>query len=287
VTDIAVPEARPSAFGLEEARRSADAVHARSGSTPAPEIAIVLGSGLGGLAWAIDATARVPFREIPGFPAPSVVGHAGEMILGALEGRRVIALAGRFHMYEGHDARLAAFPVRVMHALGARTLIVSNAAGAIRRDLHPGDLMLIDDHINAMWRNPLIGPIESGEERFPDMSAPYDAGLRAVAGRVAREEQIPLAEGVYAGLLGPTYETVAEVRMLERLGADVVGMSTVPEVIAARALGMRVLGISCVTNHACGIATRPLSHAEVLETTASVAGRFAALVRGVVGAAEA
>ena len=225
---------------------------------------------------------RVPFAEIPGFPGATVVGHAGALIAGGLAGRSVLALAGRFHMYEGHDARLAALPVRVMYALGARTLIVSNAAGGIRRTLQPGDLMLIADQINLMSRNPLTGPVEPGELRFPDMSSPYDPELRALARAAALRVGVPVVEGVYAGLLGPQYETPAEVRMLERLGADAVGMSTVPEVIAARALGMRVAGISCITNMGCGIATQPLHHAEVIETTTRVAERFKVLVRELV-----
>ena len=268
-------------YGTDAARRSADAIRARAGST-VPEAGIVLGSGLGGLASRLEEAVRIPFADVPGFPAATVAGHAGALISGRLAGRRVIALAGRFHMYEGHDASLAAFPVRVMHALGARTLIVSNAAGGVRRTFVPGDLMLIDDHINLMWRSPLAGPVEQGERRFPDMSAPYDVGLRALARDVAQRACLPLTEGTYCGQLGPTYETPAEVRMLDRLGADAVGMSTVPEVTVARALGMRVLGISCITNMACGLSPHPLSHAEVLETTTRVGARFEELVIGVV-----
>ena len=268
-------------FGAAAAARSASAIRERTDDT-APDVAIILGSGLGGLAAAIDPAVRIPFAEIPGFPSATVVGHAGAVIVGTLEGKRVLALAGRFHMYEGHDAALAAFPVRVMHALGARVLIVSNAAGGIRRTFVPGDLMLIDDHINLMWRSPLAGPVEPGEQRFPDMSRPYDRALGELARAVATNAGIPLTEGTYCGLLGPTYETPAEVRMLDRLGADAVGMSTVPEVTVARALGMRVLGISCITNMACGLSPHPLSHAEVLETTARVAERFQSLVKGIV-----
>ena len=271
-----------TSYGADAARRSAAAIRDRL-DAGAPDVAIILGSGLGGLAASIERAVRIPFAEIPGFPSATVVGHAGAMIAGRLEGKRVLALAGRFHMYEGHDAALAAFPVRVMHALGARRLIVSNAAGGIRRTLVPGDLMLIDDHINLMWRSPLAGPVEADEQRFPDMSEPYDAALRALARDVAQAEGIPLTEGTYCGLLGPAYETPAEVRMLDRLGADAVGMSTVPEVTVARALGMRVLGISCITNLACGLSPHPLSHAEVIETTARVAEQFQALVKGVVG----
>ena len=263
------------------ARAAAEHVRARLG-VEKPVAALILGSGLGGLADRIDGAVRVPFAEIPGFPSASVAGHAGVLIAGRLAGRRVLALAGRFHMYEGHDAALAAFPTRVLHALGARTLIVSNAAGGIRPTLRPGDLMIIRDHINFMFRNPLIGPVADGETRFPDMSAPYDAALCALATDIALGEGIVLAHGVYCGLLGPTYETPAEVRMLSLMGADAVGMSTVPEVIMARALGMRVLGVSCVTNMACGLSTEPITHAEVIETTARVAAKFERLVSGVV-----
>lgn len=275
------PAALGIAYGSDAARTTAAQLRTRLGSAT-PDVAIILGSGLGGLAAQIEDPVRVPFAEIPGFPAATVAGHAGALIGGILEGRRVLALAGRFHMYEGHGAALAAFPTRVLHALDARMLIVSNAAGGIRPTLHPGDLMLLRDHVNLMFRNPLIGPIADGEVRFPDMSTPYDPESCALAIEVARERRIALTEGVYCGLLGPSYETPAEVRMLARLGVDVVGMSTVPEVITARALGMRVLGISCVTNMACGLTTAPITHAEVIETTAKAAADFEGLVRGVV-----
>ncbi|MFL5606593.1 MAG: purine-nucleoside phosphorylase [Gemmatimonadaceae bacterium] len=251
--------------------------------TTTPVAGIVLGSGLGGLAARITDAIAVPFADVPGFPAATVVGHAGKLIGGALSGQPVVALAGRFHMYEGHDAALAGFPVRVLHALGARTLFVSNAAGGIRRTLRAGDLMLIRDHLNLMFRNPLIGALEMGDERFPDMSNPYDEGLARQLREHAAAMGIALHEGVYGGLLGPTYETPAEVRMLATLGADAVGMSTVPEVIVACALGMRVAGISCITNLASGISPHPLSHAEVLETTTRVAEQFEGLVESFVG----
>lgn len=267
--------------GTSAARHAADLVRARLGAEP-PVAAIILGSGLGGLANRLTDIARVPFAEIPGFPTATVAGHAGELLAGRLAGRPVLALAGRFHMYEGHAAALAAFPTRVLHALGAQTLIVSNAAGGIRRSLNPGDLMLIRDHLNFMFRNPLLGPNDPAEPRFPDMSAPYDARLAELAREVARANGIPLGEGVYCGLLGPTYETPAEVRMLAFMGADAVGMSTVPEVIVARALGMRVLGVSCVTNMACGLTDQPITHAEVIETTSRAAAQFERLVVGVV-----
>ena len=268
-------------FGADEARVAAGAIRSRIGDV-APSAAIVLGSGLGGLAGEIEAPVRIPYRDVPGFPESTVAGHAGELILGTLCGVAVAALAGRFHAYEGHDIRLAAFPARVAHALGAGTLIVSNAAGGINRLFQPGDLMLIRDHVNIMFRNPLVGPVEAGDLRFPDMSAPYDAGLASLALRVAADQGVVLREGVYAALLGPAYETPAEVRMLELLGADAVGMSTVPEVIVARALGMRVLGISCITNLACGLSLTPITHDEVLATTAGAATRFSALIRGIV-----
>ena len=263
------------------ARAAADHVRARLRGEP-PVAAIILGSGLGGLANRLTDTVRVPFAEIPGFPSATVAGHAGVLLAGRLAGRPVLALAGRFHMYEGHAAALAAFPTRVLHALGARTLIVSNAAGGIRRSLNPGDLMLIRDHLNFMFRNPLLGPNSADEPRFPDMSAPYDARLGELAREVARTNGIALTEGVYCGLLGPTYETPAEVRMLAFMGADAVGMSTVPEVIVARSLGVRVLGVSCVTNMACGLSTEPITHAEVIETTARAAEAFERLISGVV-----
>lgn len=268
-------------FGSVEARDAAAAIRRHTGDRAAP-IAIVLGSGLGGLADEIDVAAKIPYEEIPGFPRVIVPGHAGALIAGTLAGRFVVALAGRFHMYEGHDARLAAFPARVVHALGAKTLIVSNAAGGLNRVWQPGDLMLIRDHLNLMFRNPLVGRVETGDTRFPDMSAPYDEALVQLARETARDQGVVLREGVYAGLLGPTYETAAEVRMLELFGADAIGMSTVPEVIVARAIGMRVLGFSCITNLACGLSTTPITHAEVLETTARAAEKFKALVKGVI-----
>jgi purine-nucleoside phosphorylase len=271
-----------SPYGADAAGKAAEEIRRRLGPS-APVVGIILGSGLGGLAHRIANPATIPFAEVPGFPSATVVGHAGKLIGGTLAGRRVVALAGRFHMYEGHDAALAGFPVRVLHALGVRTLFVSNAAGGIRRTFRAGDLMLIRDHLNLMLRNPLIGGVEMGDERFPDMSAPYDDDLARQLREHAAALRIPLQEGVYGGLLGPTYETPAEVRMLATLGADAVGMSTVPEVIVARALGMRVAGISCITNLASGISPHPLSHAEVLETTALVAERFEGLVERFVG----
>lgn len=267
-----------SPCGVRAATDAATEIRRLTGLRDAPALGIVLGSGLGGLARRIEEARDVAFADVPGFPAASVVGHAGRVVVGRLAGRNVVALAGRFHMYEGHSAALAGFPVRVFHALGARTLFVSNAAGGIRATFSPGDLMVITDHLNLMFRNPLVGAVEAGDTRFPDMSEPYDRDLASLLHREAASLGFDLREGVYGGLLGPTYETPAEVRMLRILGADAVGMSTVPEVIVARALGMRVAGVSCITNFAAGTTSRPLSHAEVLETTALVATRFETLV---------
>jgi purine-nucleoside phosphorylase len=268
-----------SSYGAAAARAAAAPIRSR---LVGPRVGIILGSGLGGIANIIEDPVRIPYRDVPGFPSATIVGHAGELIGGTLAGTPVVALSGRFHMYEGHDAALAGFPVRVLHALGVSVLIVSNAAGGVNTAFAPGTIMLLTDHVNLMFRNPLIGGLEEGDVRFPDMSRPYDPELIALAKEVAAKEGLPLAAGIYFGLLGPTYETAAEVRMLTRLGADAVGMSTVPEVIVARALGLRVLGISCITNLACGLAAAPITHEEVLETTARVAARLQQLVRGVV-----
>ena len=269
-------------YGAAAAARAAEVIRKRVGAID-PVAGIILGSGLGGLAARIADPAVIPFTEVPGFPTATVVGHAGKLMVGTLGGRTVVTLAGRFHMYEGHDAALAGFPVRVLRALGVRTLFVSNAAGGIRRTFRAGDLMLIRDHLNLMFRSPIVGALEPGDVRFPDMSQPYDAALAQHLRNVATELRIPLVEGVYGGLLGPTYETPAEVRMLGLLGADAVGMSTVPEVLVARTLGVRVAGISCITNLASGISPHPLSHAEVIETTTLVAERFESLVERWVG----
>lgn len=247
-----------------------------------PELAIVLGSGLGHLAERVTGAVHISYDRIPGFPLPTVQGHAGELVAGTFAGRAVIMQSGRFHMYEGHSADVNALPVRVFAELGAQTLIVTNAAGGVRRTFTPGTLMLIADHINLTGRNALAGDALPNEERFPDMSEAYDATLRALARQVAAERRIPLEEGVYAGLLGPNYETPAEVRMLAALGADAVGMSTVNEVIAARARGLRCLGISTVTNAAAGISDQPLSHKEVMEAAERVKDHLGALVEGVV-----
>ncbi len=249
-----------------------------------PQVAIVLGSGLGQFAERLQDAVRIPYDRIPGFPAPTVIGHSGELVAGSLAGRDVLVQSGRFHMYEGHAASVCALPVRVFARLGVRTLILTNAAGGIRRSFGSGTVMLIADHINLTFRNGLFGPALPGETRFPDMSDPYDADLRAVARAVALRHRILLAEGVYAGLLGPSYETPAEIRMLERLGADAVGMSTVLEVITARAAGIRCLGFSAITNPAAGVTPHKLHHLEVMEVAYRIAGELAALIEGVVAA---
>jgi purine-nucleoside phosphorylase len=247
-----------------------------------PSVAVVLGSGLGGLADGVENAVVVPYGEIPGFSPPTVAGHRGRLVAGKLEGRDALVFQGRYHAYEGHDPRDLVVPVRAAAALGAGTLIVTAAAGGVNRLFGPGTLMVLSDHLNLMGRNPLVGSVREGEDRFPDMSAPYDPELRAMALDVGRREGIDLVEGVYAAVLGPSYETPAEIRMLERLGADAVGMSTVPEVIAARAARMRVLGIALITNAAAGITGEILDHAEVIAAGQAAAERFQRLVRGVI-----
>ncbi len=251
--------------------------------TRAPHAVLVLGSGLGGMADDIEDAVRIPFADIPGFPrrTQELAGHAGQLVAGRLEGVEVAAMSGRFHLYEGWEPHDVALPVRALAALGAQTMVLTNAAGGIRPGFMPGDLMLIADHINLMFRSPLIGQKVPGETRFPDMSDPYDTGFRRAAAEVARELRIPVVEGVYAAVLGPSYETPAEIRMLARMGADAIGMSTIPEVLVARAIGSRCLGISCITNLASGIGGERLSHDEVMEVGARVRDRLAALVRGV------
>jgi purine-nucleoside phosphorylase len=248
-----------------------------------PQIGLILGSGLGVLADEITDAAHIPYQEIPHFPVSTVEGHAGELIIGELEGKSVLVMAGRFHLYEGHAVEKVSFPIRVMKELGIETLVVTNAAGGINESYEPGDLMLIKDHINMMFRNPLIGPNDPElGVRFPDMSNAYDGELRELAHGVAGEQGVQLKEGVYAAVLGPSYETPAEIRMLRVLGGDAVGMSTVPEVIVARHAGIRVLGISCITNMAAGILPQPLSHDEVMETANRVKEMFIRLVKGLV-----
>lgn len=260
---------------------AAEAIRARLGGRR-PTVGLVLGSGLGFLADQLEDAVRIPYAEIPGFPLPSVVGHAGELVAGRLGGREVLAQSGRFHAYEGHDAAVTARAARAFAEVGITTLLLTNAAGGIRRTFVPGTLMLISDHVNLTMRNPLTGPVLPGETRFPDMSDPYDRELRALAHEAARTTGVRLEEGVYVGLLGPTYETPAEVRMLDRLGGDAVGMSTVLEVVAARARGVRCLGISTITNFGSGLSAQPLHHAEVMEVANRVKGDLGRLVQAIV-----
>jgi purine-nucleoside phosphorylase len=246
-----------------------------------PSVMLVLGSGLGGLADEMEDAVRIPFAEIPGFPSSTVQGHRGMLVAGRLEGVDCIALQGRFHLYEGHSAATAALPIRALAALGASTLIITNAAGGVNSAFQAGDLMIIDDHINFMFQNPLVGPVVAGDLRFPDMSAPYDRELKELAVSAAEECGVAVQRGVYLAALGPSYETPAEIRMFARLGADAVGMSTVPEVIAAHAMGIRVLGISLISNAAAGMTGEPLTHGEVIQAGVQAAPRFISLVRGV------
>ncbi|AZN40660.1 purine-nucleoside phosphorylase [Paenibacillus albus] len=248
-----------------------------------PEVGLIMGSGLGILGDYIENPVTIPYHDIPHFPISTVEGHAGELLIGTLSGRPVVLMRGRFHMYEGYGPDLTAFPVRVMKAIGAAKLIVTNAAGGVNTSYNPGDLMLISDHINFQGRNPLVGPNDPElGVRFPDMSQPYSKRLRELAAGVAKEQGFSLQEGVYLAVIGPSYETPAEIRMMRILGADAVGMSTVSEVIAAKHSGMEVLGISCVSNMASGILDQPLSHDEVMETTERVKSQFLGLVQGVV-----
>lgn len=246
-----------------------------------PEVALVLGSGLGDLGDQVEDGRHLSYARIPGFAVPGVAGHRGELIAGRLSGRRILVQSGRFHGYEGHPPDVIARPVRLFAELGATILLLTNAAGGIGAGLGPGSLMLIADHLNFMFGNPVIGPVVAGELRFPDMSDPYDAELRALARRVARASGIRLEEGVYAGVAGPSYETRAEIGMLRRLGADAVGMSTVPEVIAARAARLRCLAVSTITNRAAGLGTGRLSHAEVMIEAQAAGERLGRLIRGV------
>jgi purine-nucleoside phosphorylase len=248
-----------------------------------PQIGLILGSGLGVLADLMEDAVVLQYSDIPHFPVSTVEGHAGEMLLGHIGGKPVLLMKGRFHAYEGYGAETVSFPVRVMKELGVRTLIVTNAAGGINESYQVGDLMVIRDHINFTGRNPLIGPNDHAlGVRFPDMSEAYSRKLGQLAHRVAESQGLKLQEGVYLGLLGPTYETPAEIRMLRVLGGDAVGMSTVPEVIVARHAGIEVLGFSCISNMAAGILDQPLSHAEVMETTERVKPKFLKLVLGII-----
>jgi purine-nucleoside phosphorylase len=248
-----------------------------------PKIALVLGSGLGGFADEFATAAKIPYAKIPNFPQSTAVGHAGQLVLGAVEGVEVVGMQGRVHLYEGYSVKEVTFPVRVFSRMGVKAVVLTNAAGGINKEFTQGRLVVIRDHINLQGVNPLSGPNdEHFGARFPDMSEAYDKKFRALALAEGRRLGINLGEGVYAALAGPSYETPAEIRYLRTIGADLVGMSTVPEVIAARHSGLRVLGISCVTNAAAGVLDQPLDHKEVLETAERVKGQFIALLRGVI-----
>lgn len=277
---IAARSALASAHTLEAVEAAAAVVRSRCGITPA--IAIVLGTGLGGLANEIDIEASVPYAEIPGFPLSTVESHAGRLLIGTLGGKKVVAMQGRFHRYEGYTLQQVTFPVRVLHALGAQTLIVSNACGGMNPWWQAGDLMLIGDHVNFLGDNPLIGANDDRlGTRFPDMSAPYDEALREIARAVASEQRTVLREGVYVAVSGPNLETRAEYRMLRALGADVVGMSTVPEVIVARHAGMRVLGLSIITDQCLPDALEPAELATIIANAARAEPKLTALVCGI------
>ena len=247
-------------------------------------IGIVLGSGLDALADSLEDPDRFDTGEIPGYPTSTVEGHRGQLVFGKLGGKEVAVIRGRVHMYEGYSAREVVFPIRLLHALGVRRLIVTNAAGGINPDFPPGTLMFIHDHINFAFANPLVGPNDGGGPRFPDMSAPYDVEWLEQAEAVARLESIETRRGVYLWTMGPSYETKAEVRAFRRIGADAGGMSTVPEVIEAVYLGMSVLGLSTITNPAAGLSTRPLSHDEVMQVGRESSDRIRRLIAAVVAA---
>lgn len=261
---------------IVDVRAAAAALVDRFGSVPTT--AVVLGSGLGRLVDALEAPSAVGFGDLPGLPAPTVAGHGGRFVLGRLEGTPVLLQAGRFHAYEGHIMEVVAAPVRLLAAAGVRTVVMTNAVGGIRRRIAPGDLVLLDDYVNLSFRSPLAGPVVGREPRFPDMSAPFDPELQELARSVATDLRIPLARGVYAGVLGPSYETAAEVRMLARLGGDVVGMSTVPEVMVAVAAGLRCVGISLVTNRATGTSGDRIAHEDVLAVGREAGVRLGRLV---------
>jgi purine-nucleoside phosphorylase len=251
---------------------------------PVPEIAVVLGSGLGEFAGSLGSATTIRYEAIPHWPASRVIGHAGKLVAGTAGGKRVLVLSGRVHFYEGHDLATVTFATRVLGRLGVKVLLVTNAAGGINTKFASGALMLIDDHINLLGTNPLIG---SNDERFglrfPDMSEVYSKRLRAMAADAASAIQLAIEHGVYIAVTGPSYETPAEIRAFRTWGADAVGMSTVPEAIVARHMGIEVLGISCITNMAAGILPQLLTQEEVMETAARVKGQFIALIEGILG----
>jgi purine-nucleoside phosphorylase len=264
----------------DRVQEAADAV--RSKVAEIPEVAVVLGSGLGDFAGGLAGAIAMEYRTLPHWPASAVVGHDGRLVIGAARGRRIVALAGRCHAYEGHDPQTVTFAVRVLGMLGVKTLLLTNAAGGVNTGFSQGALMVIDDHINLMGINPLVGANDDRfGPRFPDMTEVYSARLRGIADRAGKGIGMLLPHGIYVGLLGPSYETPAEIRYLRTIGADAVGMSTIPEAIAARHMGMEVLGLSCITNMAAGVLPHPLDHNEVMATARRVRGQFIALLEGI------
>lgn len=251
-----------------------------------PRHLLVLGSGLGGLASAVEDPVTVPFEVLPGFPPAGVGGHAGRFLAGRLEGRSVLVQSGRYHVYEGHPLSVVTAPVRMAAELGVVRVLLTNAAGGIGPGLEPGALMLLNDHLNLQLRSPLAGPVREGEARLPDMSAPYDPELSGLAVEAARARGIRLRRGVYAAVTGPSFETPAEIRMLARAGADAVGMSTVPSVLTARAAGLAVLAVSMITNRAAGLSPEPLSHEEVVAVGRRAGAALERVVRGVLAGAS-
>jgi purine-nucleoside phosphorylase len=271
----------PSDGEFERAGEAADFIFSQTSLRP--RIALVLGSGLGGLADEFDGATKIPYAEIPHFPRSTAIGHAGNLIIGNVGAIPVAGMQGRVHLYEGYSVKDVTFPIRVFARTGVKAVILTNAAGGIKREFVQGRLIVISDHINLQGVNPLSGPNdERFGLRFPDLTVAYDRRFRAMAVGEGNRLGIGMYEGVYAALAGPSYETPAEIRYLRAIGADLVGMSTVPEVIAARHSGIRVLGISCVTNAAAGILDQPLNHIEVLETAERVKGQFIALLRAVI-----
>ncbi|HXE81585.1 MAG TPA: purine-nucleoside phosphorylase [Vicinamibacterales bacterium] len=255
----------------------------RARTAPRPEAAIVLGSGLGDFAERVEAAETIPYADIPHWPIPRAAGHAGRLVIGTLRGRTVAVLSGRVHYYEGYDLRAVTFAVRVMAMLGVRTLVLTNAAGGINLAFGEGGLMVIDDHLNFMGSNPLIGPHDERlGPRFPDMTHVYSPRLRELADRAAEAVGVPLLHGVYAAVHGPSYETPAEIRWLRTAGADAVGMSTVPEAIVARHMGVDVLGLSCIANMAAGVHSGPLDHEDVLAAARRVADQLSRLLEEIV-----
>ncbi len=265
----------------EDVKEAAEYIRVRIAKVP--DLAIVLGSGLGDFAGTLGDAVSLPYGELPHWPASKVIGHEGRLVIGTVGGRTIAALSGRCHVYEGHDLKTVTFAVRALGLLGVKMLVLTNAAGGINTGFSSGALMVIDDHINLIGGNPLVGPNdERFGVRFPDMSEVYSKRLRAVADAGAKAMGMELPHGIYVGLLGPSYETPAEIRFLRVIGADAVGMSTVPEAIAARHMGIEVLGVSCITNMAAGVLPQPLHHDEVMETARRVRGQFIGLLEQVI-----